>query len=475
MKLFVCLIISCAIALAQFPEPSGGSGGGGGVGAVNASATCAGATTSCAVTITSLNLTTMNPALIQCKTASAIVAITGYSTTGSNPITTVTPTYSSTSNVTCTVNSNGGAGAAGAAGADGADGADGAAATIAVGTVTTGSAGSSATVTNSGTSSAAVFDFSIPRGADGAGSGDVVGPSSAVDNTVAIYDSTTGKLIKSGTGCTIASATLTCTGGFVSGDGTAESGIILKELAANGSNDFRVYGAASQSADGCLVFSGALGSGEAWRGSSSTVTIDGKTCRVMETYTPSAGGGSLTLSHCFLTANCANVGAPGRSAIGTINTMYMMRVTIPGSLTLAKLIGYFSSGGSSNSTVVGIFADSAGAPGTMLTDAQFRFTNLAAAAVRQVSPISGTPSISAGGTYWVGWASEDSAALMWTLNAAFTGPGMLLGAMSAKPGIVSCSNAPTGTGGTYALQTTCGTATPLTTDTIVPLFLASAY
>jgi hypothetical protein len=43
----------------------------------------------------------------------------------------------------------------------------GAAATIAVGTVTTGAPGSSATVTNSGTSSAAVFDFSIPEGDKG--------------------------------------------------------------------------------------------------------------------------------------------------------------------------------------------------------------------------------------------------------------------------------------------------------------------
>ena len=41
------------------------------------------------------------------------------------------------------------------------------AATIAVGTVTTGEPGTNATVTNSGTSSAAVFDFSIPRGAKG--------------------------------------------------------------------------------------------------------------------------------------------------------------------------------------------------------------------------------------------------------------------------------------------------------------------
>jgi hypothetical protein len=57
-------------------------------------------------------------------------------------------------------------------GATGATGAAGAAATIAVGTVTTGAAGSSVTVTNSGTSAAAVFDISIPRGATGAAGSD---------------------------------------------------------------------------------------------------------------------------------------------------------------------------------------------------------------------------------------------------------------------------------------------------------------
>lgn len=53
-------------------------------------------------------------------------------------------------------------------GDDGADGADGAAATIEIGTVTTGSAGSSASVTNVGTSTAAVLDITIPRGDTGA-------------------------------------------------------------------------------------------------------------------------------------------------------------------------------------------------------------------------------------------------------------------------------------------------------------------
>jgi hypothetical protein len=55
----------------------------------------------------------------------------------------------------------------GAKGAAGVKGDPGTAATIAVGTVTTGAAGSSVTITNSGTTAAAVFDFSIPQGTQG--------------------------------------------------------------------------------------------------------------------------------------------------------------------------------------------------------------------------------------------------------------------------------------------------------------------
>lgn len=68
----------------------------------------------------------------------------------------------------------GAAGSVGETGAAGSPGVDGSAATITVGTVTTGAAGSSASVTNSGTSSAAIFDMTIPAGADGAGTGDMV-------------------------------------------------------------------------------------------------------------------------------------------------------------------------------------------------------------------------------------------------------------------------------------------------------------
>lgn len=90
---------------------NGGGGGGGGSGAANPYATSAPAVTSLAIDITALNLTSINPALIQCwsgTTTRSPLAITNFTTTGTSPITTVTPTFSSTANVTCQVNSNGG-------------------------------------------------------------------------------------------------------------------------------------------------------------------------------------------------------------------------------------------------------------------------------------------------------------------------------------------------------------------------------
>lgn len=58
-------------------------------------------------------------------------------------------------------------GAQGPQGERGPQGSTGAAATIEIGTVTTGEAGTSASVVNAGTSSAAKFNFTIPRGAQG--------------------------------------------------------------------------------------------------------------------------------------------------------------------------------------------------------------------------------------------------------------------------------------------------------------------
>jgi hypothetical protein len=62
-------------------------------------------------------------------------------------------------------------GSEGTSGATGAQGPSGSAATVSIGTVTTGAAGTDASVTNSGTSSAAILNFTIPRGDAGTGGG----------------------------------------------------------------------------------------------------------------------------------------------------------------------------------------------------------------------------------------------------------------------------------------------------------------
>lgn len=70
-------------------------------------------------------------------------------------------------------------------GEGGSSGEAGTAATIEVGTVTTGEAGSSASVTNSGTTSAAVFDFVIPRGDKGE-----KGDTGTWDGTIPVHEHT---------------------------------------------------------------------------------------------------------------------------------------------------------------------------------------------------------------------------------------------------------------------------------------------
>jgi hypothetical protein len=87
------------------------------------------------------------------------------------------------------------AGAIGPVGATGATGPAGAAATVGIGSVTTGNAGTNAQVSNSGTSSAAVLNFTIPRGDTGltgpAGPTGATGPAGTAA-TVTVGTTTTG-------------------------------------------------------------------------------------------------------------------------------------------------------------------------------------------------------------------------------------------------------------------------------------------
>jgi hypothetical protein len=96
-------------------------------------------------------------------------------------------------------------------------------------------------------------------------------------------------------GCTYNKATkvLTATGGFQSGDGTKSSGISLPELAVNGSNNFAIYGADSQSENGCIILSGSPStSGDvlAYTGTTASTTESvPRVCKVMQWVAQSVG------------------------------------------------------------------------------------------------------------------------------------------------------------------------------------------
>lgn len=97
---------------------------------------------------------------------------------GFSPIATVTQTeYGASISIT---DSNGTTTAQVVNGSQGEPGTPGASATVSVGSTTTGAAGTSASVVNSGTSSAAVLDFVIPRGADGTDGIDGYSPTATV-------------------------------------------------------------------------------------------------------------------------------------------------------------------------------------------------------------------------------------------------------------------------------------------------------
>ncbi len=98
----------------------------------------------------------------------AIGTVTTAPAGGSASVTNTGTTTAAVFDFTIPGGADGAAGPPGSSGPPGGAGVDGTAATISIGTVTTGPAGSSAAVTNSGTSAAAVLDFTVPTGPAGA-------------------------------------------------------------------------------------------------------------------------------------------------------------------------------------------------------------------------------------------------------------------------------------------------------------------
>lgn len=150
------------------------------------------------------------------------------------------------------VGATGAQGNPGATGTSGSNGSNGAAATIAVGTVTTGSAGSSASITNGGSTSAAVFNFTIPRGDVGA-----TGP--AGPTTVGTANSRTlalGTALQAtdNTKPAVFTITLTSTASFsLSGGTTNNADVVIGTTSGIGTSGGQTLGKYSNSITGTIA------------------------------------------------------------------------------------------------------------------------------------------------------------------------------------------------------------------------------
>jgi hypothetical protein len=199
-------------------------------------------------------------------------------------------------------------GSQGPAGETGATGAQGSAATVAIGSVTTGAAGSSASVTNSGTSSAATFNFTIPQGATGTGfsngtaGGQIYLSSSLSPFAPAAPQTVTGDVIISSSGVTtigsgavtankIANNAVTSTqiaSSTITGGNIANSTIAVANLNASGTASSSTY----LRGDGTWSAPSGGSSNTYTTGSLSTGTINSSATTVFYTV---ADGNTITL------------------------------------------------------------------------------------------------------------------------------------------------------------------------------------
>ena len=179
----------------------------------------------------------------------------------------------------------------GATGATGSTGSAGSAATITVGSTTTGAAGSSASIVNSGSSSAATFDFTIPKGDTGA----------------------TGSTGSTGTAATIAAGTTT-TGAAGSSASVANSG-----SSSAATFDFTIPkgDTGATGSTGATGTAATIAAGSATglsAGASPTVTNSGSSSAATFNFGIPAGATGSTGSAATIAVGTTTTGAAGSSA-----------------------------------------------------------------------------------------------------------------------------------------------------------------
>lgn len=175
----------------------------------------------------------------------------------------------------------------------------------------------------------------ITRVASAAGTGDVVGPSSAVNDRIAVFDTTTGKLIKDG-GSTIAEI-VAGSGGLVTSVFTRVGAIVA---ATNDYTWAQINKATSSLADITTRSAGDLSSGTLL--AARMPALSGDVVTNVGTIATSISDNAVTLAKMadiatasFLGRNTAGTGDPEVLSVATSKTMLSLTGTNSGDVTLA--------------------------------------------------------------------------------------------------------------------------------------------
>lgn len=153
-------------------------------------------------------------------------------------------------------------------------------------------------------------NFKITAGSIAALGGDVDGPVSSVDNQIALFDSTSGKLIKAATttGLLKASSGVIAAASAGTDYAAATTGTNAQLLANNGSGGF-----ANVTVGSGLTFSAGTLSASGGSGTVTSVNVSGGTTGLTTSGGPVTGSGTITLAGTLAVAN----GGTGITSFGT--------------------------------------------------------------------------------------------------------------------------------------------------------------
>jgi hypothetical protein len=263
----------------------------------------------------------------------------------------------------------------------------------------------------------------------------VTGPNSSTNEYVTVFDGTDGKIIKQNlSGCRISSSA-----GLQCGDGSAIGAITLLSgtapSAPSTSGEHTIY---VDSSDGRLKSKAVGGAvtdylhvGEAGGGGGLDIT--------------SGNAVFFPWGYPFATTSNSH----------TNNTSYYVRFVLPYSITIRYLIVL----GSQNNTQYVTVAIYDSACDKVANTGARALGEAGGGTTYKVMDLGASGVALSAGIYYFGFATEGGNLISYSLSFA-----TWLNQISGAPDFFTGSNAPTGSGATYAMPSACGTKTPTGTD-----------